>query len=152
MLSTVISIESRSTWQSCVKYSTDTGHLSVRGLKQSLQEDPRVGEIPSFGNNLSSMESALKTSINWERKIVTVAYRSSAKVFLEILWYSSRLERKTQDLLLEYNSGCTSQQTREQVWRCVSGWECKGGLDNKKIREAFKLWKPKLSIYVTLGM
>jgi hypothetical protein len=50
-----------------------------------LQEDLRVGEIPSFGNNLSSMESALKTSINWERKIVTVAYRSSAKVFLEIL-------------------------------------------------------------------
>ena len=130
------------------KKTADTGQLSVSRSIVVMARGSQGWRKSTFWSQSLTNGICTNTSINWDSKILTVAYRSSVELFLETIpYYIHQVwKEKPKDLLQGYNPGCTSQQTREQVWRCVSGWECKGGLDNKKLRKVFNLVKPKIFI------
>ena len=134
------------------KNTADTGKLSVSRSIVVMARGSQGWRKSMFWSQSLTNGICTNTSINWDRKILNVAYRSSVALFIETIpYYIHQVwKEKPKDLLLGYYSGCTSQQNCEQFWRCVSRLESKEGLDNKKLNEAFKLLKPKLFIYLML--
>ena len=111
MLCTVICIDNGSTWQSCVKYYTDTGHLSVSRSSIVIARGSQGWRNSKFWTQSLTNGICTNTSINWDSKILTVAYRSSVELFLETIpYYIHQVwKEKPKDLLLGYYSGCHSR-------------------------------------------
>jgi hypothetical protein len=128
------------------------GHLSVSRSSVVIARGSQGWRNSKFWSQSLTNGICTNTSISWDSKILTVAYRSSEEVFLETIPYHiyQDWKEKPKALLLGYYSGCTSQHNWELVWRCVSRLECKGDLDNKKLRKVFNLVKPKIFIYFML--
>ena len=129
------------------KNTADTGQLSVSRSIIVMARGSQGWRNYKFWTQSLTNGICTNTSISWDSKILTVAYMSSVELFLEIIpYYIHQVwKEKPRDLLLGYNSGCTSKRKCEQVWRYVSGLQSKESFDNKILERHLICWSQKSS-------
>ena len=93
------------------KKTADTGQLSVSRSIVVMARGSQGWRKSTFWSQSLTNGICTNTSINWDSKILTVAYRSSVELFLETIpYYIHQVwKEKPKDLLLGYYSGCHSR-------------------------------------------